>query len=358
MGLQQRPFTERRDGSRAGGETEKKKTMDRFHTRLRVGCSGALSRRGDMEAEQRLHTHLKLRKIGRLQGGHVGSVPNRAPAVQAPTGPPTQASSGNLYGQSVLTAPVASQVALQAPFGASVQALLMNQNCRPLDFDIVAYSVRVVFTVHIQRISLLFAFHLNGCDLFTYAHVREHSLHSQAIARSNRCGDDYVKEACNATRYKDLCINSLSPFSNSAKRDSHRWARAAVSVTVGEAKRVTQYLINQKQNRILRGKQRMALLDCIECFHDSLDNLYKSLGELRSLKFSTFDRQMENVETWVSAALTGEDTCLDGFNGGNKGREVKSLICNRVLNVTYMTSNALALVVNLASAGEGNFTGP
>ncbi|XP_043710635.1 LOW QUALITY PROTEIN: pectinesterase inhibitor 6 [Telopea speciosissima] len=181
----------------------------------------------------------------------------------------------------------------------------------------------------------------------------------RAIAWSSRCGDDYVKETCNVTRYKDLCINSLSPFSNSATRDPRRWARAAVSVTVGEAKKVTQNLINQKQNRVLRGKQRMALLDCIECFHDSLDNLYKSLGELRSLKSSsTFDRQMENVETWVSAALTGEDTCLDGFIGGNKGREVKSLVCNGVLNVTYMTSNALALVVNLASAGEGDFTGP
>ncbi|XP_042516131.1 pectinesterase inhibitor 6-like [Macadamia integrifolia] len=180
----------------------------------------------------------------------------------------------------------------------------------------------------------------------------------RAVAWSNKEGDDYVKEACNVTHYQDLCIHSLSPFSNSAKRDPQKWARAAVSVTVGEAKMVTQYLTNQKKDRFLRGnKERlMALSDCIECFQDSLDNLHKSLGELRSLNSSTFDGQMENVETWMSAALTGEDTCLDGFNGC-KGKEVKYL-CNEVLNVTYLTSNALALVDKLASVGAVAFTGP
>ncbi|KAJ4956484.1 hypothetical protein NE237_013267 [Protea cynaroides] len=174
----------------------------------------------------------------------------------------------------------------------------------------------------------------------------------QTLAWSNMA-DDYVKDACNVTQYQDLCIHSLAPFSKWARQDPCRWAQAAVSVTTDETKRVTHYVINLKKNETLRGtREQRTLSDCIECFGDSIDNLHKSLGELRSLKSVTFDTQMKNVQTWMSAGLTSEDTCLDGFNG-YKERQVKNL-CNRVLNVTYMNSNALALVNKLAEDGGGS----
>lgn len=94
---------------------------------------------------------------------------------------------------------------------------------------------------------------------------------------------------------------------------------------------------------------RAALADCIECFGDAVEELHSSLRELQRLENGTFEYQMGNVETWVSAALTNEDTCLDGF-GGYKGKVVGEVRA-KVLNATYFTSNALALVNNLASSG-------
>ncbi|XP_010259553.1 PREDICTED: 21 kDa protein-like [Nelumbo nucifera] len=163
-------------------------------------------------------------------------------------------------------------------------------------------------------------------------------------------GNNYVREACSVTRYPDVCIHSLASFSNAAKRNPRWWARAAVSVTLREAKCVAQYLAKLKKRGHLRGRSRVALADCIECFQDTIYNLHKSLGELRTLQSRTFERQMGDVETWMSATLTDEDTCLEGF-GDQEGRQIRSSLSNRVLNVTYMTSNALALVTKLASVG-------
>lgn len=159
-----------------------------------------------------------------------------------------------------------------------------------------------------------------------------------------------VQKACSVTRYQDLCIHSLASFSSSAKSSPSRWARAAVSVTLGEAKSVAQYLLAlQKHSGINGRRSRVALSDCIECFQNAIDELHKSLGVLRSLSRTTFDTQMGDLNTWLSAALTNGDTCLDGFEG-QRGRQVK-LLQNKVLKATHITSNALALANKLAATG-------
>ncbi|EYU46665.1 hypothetical protein ABFS82_04G020400 [Erythranthe guttata] len=163
----------------------------------------------------------------------------------------------------------------------------------------------------------------------------------------------YVRDACSVTRYRDLCVHSLAPFSNTAKRNPIRWARAGVSVTIAESKRVAHYMAviskNNKRANQTRRRNGIALSDCVECFQDTLDNLHKSLFVLRELSVGEFDSQVEDVTTWVSAALTDEDTCLDGFDE-QRGKRVRYIV-NRVSNVTCMTSNALALINKLATTG-------
>ncbi|KAJ1402356.1 Pectinesterase inhibitor domain [Sesbania bispinosa] len=169
-------------------------------------------------------------------------------------------------------------------------------------------------------------------------------------------GTDNVRDACRVTRYPDLCMRSLAPFSNSAGTSPSKWARAGVSVTIGEVKNVQAYLANLKRHGHVKGRNRVALSDCVETFADALDELHRSLGVLRRLSRSTFGTQMGDLNTWISAALTNEDTCLDGFQG-KKGRKIK-LLQNRVLKAYYITSNALALVNKLATTGLGSISDP
>ncbi|KAI4349661.1 hypothetical protein L6164_010225 [Bauhinia variegata] len=190
--------------------------------------------------------------------------------------------------------------------------------------------------------------------LFLYFLTNTGQLASAAKGKGS--GNGYVREACRVTRYPELCIHSLASFSHVARRSPGKWARAGVSVTIGEVKSVEAYLARLKRYRRLRGRNRVALSDCIENFADALDELHRSLGVLRKLSKSTFGTQMGDLNTWISAALTDADTCLDGF-GDQKGRQIK-LLRNRVRKVSYITSNALALVNKLAATGLGSISDP
>lgn len=88
--------------------------------------------------------------------------------------------------------------------------------------------------------------------------------------------------------------------------------------------------------------------DCIENMGDTVDRLSQSVRELGQVG-QDFLWHMSNVQTWVSAALTDENTCLDGFSGHSMDGNVKAAIRRRVANVAQVTSNALALVNRFAS---------
>ncbi|KAK2990635.1 hypothetical protein RJ640_019915 [Escallonia rubra] len=163
-------------------------------------------------------------------------------------------------------------------------------------------------------------------------------------------GGDYVRDACSVTKYQDICIRSLASFANTARQDPVLWARASVSVTLSEATNASQYLTKLGKRNSMRGRNRIALSDCIDCFQDARDNLHDSLNVLRSLTRETFDGKIGDVTTWVSGALTDQDTCLGGFDNVHNIRQV-ALVQNLVTNVTYVTSNALALVNKLATTG-------
>ncbi|XP_062022846.1 pectinesterase inhibitor 6-like [Rosa rugosa] len=168
----------------------------------------------------------------------------------------------------------------------------------------------------------------------------------------------YVEDACSVTRYRDLCIHSLASFSSTAKNSPSRWARAGVSVTLGETKNVARYLVYlKKHSNRMKGKAGVALSDCIEVFENAIDELHKSLGVLRKLSRTTFATQMGDLNTWLSAALTDGDTCLDGFEEVQRGKQIKSLQ-NRVLRATRFTSNALALANKLAATGLRSLPDP
>ena len=83
----------------------------------------------------------------------------------------------------------------------------------------------------------------------------------------------------------------------------------------------------------------------MEQIAESVDELSKTLGELKHLRGETFEFQMSNAQTWMSAALTNEDTCVDGFEGVDG--KVKSDVKRKITNVAEVTSNALYMINRL-----------
>ncbi|KAL5786536.1 hypothetical protein ACOSQ2_008928 [Xanthoceras sorbifolium] len=156
--------------------------------------------------------------------------------------------------------------------------------------------------------------------------------------------EDLVHSSCAHANYPSICLRTLSSYKGAA-RTPRDLAQAAVKVSLSRASKVSQYL-TQISSSVNKGKrERMALSDCVEQVSDSVEELKKTLSELNHLRGETFRWQMSNAETWVSAALTNEDTCLDGFEGvdGKAKRDVKK----KITNVARVTSNALYMINRL-----------
>ncbi|KAK8550359.1 hypothetical protein V6N13_118877 [Hibiscus sabdariffa] len=155
-----------------------------------------------------------------------------------------------------------------------------------------------------------------------------------AVKSKPGASNDLVRSSCVHASYPSLCFRTLSSYSGPA--DTPRdLAQAAVKVSLSRARKVAG-----KSKR-----EGAALSDCVEQISDSVDELSKTLGELKHLRGETLGFQLSNAQTWVSAALTNEDTCLDGFKGVEG--KVKSEVKRKMSNVAKVTSNALYMINRL-----------
>ncbi|KAL3535492.1 hypothetical protein ACH5RR_003953 [Cinchona calisaya] len=153
---------------------------------------------------------------------------------------------------------------------------------------------------------------------------------------------DLVYTSCAHARYPNICLRTLSSYPGPANslRDL---AQAGVKISISRSHKASNYLLQFKSHS---KRERGALGDCIQQMSDSVYELTKTLSELQNLrKGSEYKWHLSNAETWVSAALTYEDTCLDGFKEIKV--QVRSDVKRAITNVAKVTSNALYLINSL-----------
>ncbi|CAA0821512.1 Plant invertase/pectin methylesterase inhibitor superfamily protein [Striga hermonthica] len=151
---------------------------------------------------------------------------------------------------------------------------------------------------------------------------------------------DLVEKSCVHASYPNLCLRTLSTNGGASATTPRELAQVAVRVSLAHVRRASDFLSDLKAGG---RRERSALTDCVEQMADSVDDLSQTLAALRRLRRGAdFHWQMSNAETWVSAALTNEDTCLDGFR--EIDGKVRSDVHRKINNVARVTSNALYLI--------------
>jgi pectinesterase inhibitor-like protein len=172
---------------------------------------------------------------------------------------------------------------------------------------------------------------------------------------------EFIRSSCNATLYPDICYTSLSRYANAVQQNPGQLARIAIAVSFSKVHRTASYLSNLTREADYSGSSRaaLALHDCFSNLDDAVDEIRGSLKQMRQIGAvgtgagagaDSFLFQMSNVQTWMSAALTDEETCTDGFQDV-EDCPVKADVQNRVSKVKKFTSNALALVNGYAQKG-------
>ncbi|KAL4185477.1 hypothetical protein AMTRI_Chr10g230880 [Amborella trichopoda] len=109
-----------------------------------------------------------------------------------------------------------------------------------------------------------------------------------------------IEKTCKTTLYYDVCVAALNSDPSSAKADVPGLAAIALKKSLGKATDTKNYIAGLGQDP--------AISDCAENYDDAVDNLNQSVGALAS-------RAFDDVNTWVSGAMTDADSCEDGFEG-------------------------------------------
>ncbi|XP_057777502.1 pectinesterase inhibitor 11-like [Salvia miltiorrhiza] len=158
-------------------------------------------------------------------------------------------------------------------------------------------------------------------------------------------GAEFIRTNCESTQYPDLCYQSLNGYANVVQQDLARLAVVAIGVSLSRATMVAVYVANLSRLAEAEPRASSALRDCLSVFRDAVGQMRGSVKQMRRLSGAGEELrfQMSNVQTWMSAALTNEDTCTDGFEGVADGA-LKADVCGRTVEVKEVTSNALALV--------------
>ncbi|EER99903.1 pectinesterase [Sorghum bicolor] len=180
--------------------------------------------------------------------------------------------------------------------------------------------------------------------------------HANAAAAEHAAA---VERHCAGTLHRDVCASTLSAIPDLAQKPvrdviSAVVARAAAAVRAS-ASNCSAYLRRPAGAGALRVRDRLALSDCVELLQHTLAQLGTAEAELSaansstSTSTSTDEESVAGVQTVLSAALTNQYTCLDGFAGPSASEDgrVRPYIQGRIYHVAHLVSNSLAMLRRL-----------
>lgn len=162
-----------------------------------------------------------------------------------------------------------------------------------------------------------------------------------------------ISLTCRNTRYRNLCVSSLLQFPGALSASSSEFVHISVNLTM---QRFQQALSRATDigNLQMTGFDRSAYDACLDLLEESSELLSKSLASLGGSAGK--GTAADDVNTWLSAALTNHETCKDGIQ--NAGGSLQARMSERSLkDLSELVSNCLAIFVAAQKNKGGDFAG-
>ena len=163
-----------------------------------------------------------------------------------------------------------------------------------------------------------------------------------------------IHTACSQTFHPELCMSTLVTYPGVDQLvEPKDLVQATIEATIAQVWQ--SYSLKVAAPVSVWGDEGVAQQDCVELLHDTVYHLnatlvhMKAMPDLRPLSILLF---IADVKTWLSAALTNQDTCLEGFHnliGDNGTHESTNDIQIESKKFSELISNSLALFQTLFS---------
>ncbi|XP_014518708.1 probable pectinesterase/pectinesterase inhibitor 34 [Vigna radiata var. radiata] len=168
-------------------------------------------------------------------------------------------------------------------------------------------------------------------------------------SRLRRKPTQAISRTCSKTRFQTVCVNSLLDFPGSQAASEKDLLHISFNVTLQHFSKAL-YTSAAISYSTMDPRVRAAYDDCLELLDDSVDALARSLS---TVSLGAVGSANEDVLTWLSAALTNQDTCAEGF--ADAAGPVKDQMTNNLKDLSELVSNCLA-IFSAASNGD-DFSG-
>ncbi|KAH9603616.1 hypothetical protein KSS87_015992 [Heliosperma pusillum] len=163
-----------------------------------------------------------------------------------------------------------------------------------------------------------------------------------------------VRRACGATRYPELCFETLGSASGVDPRTLAHVSVNATLVRFGRAVSSAAEIGNWEMDT----RSRSAYEDCMELLEESVELLARALTAVSPMSVDSDQESVvgsssgnsntvnqggskQDVMTWLSGAMTNQDTCTDGLS--EAGGTMKNQMAQNLLELSELVSNCLAI---------------
>ncbi|EHA8591664.1 21 kDa protein [Cocos nucifera] len=182
--------------------------------------------------------------------------------------------------------------------------------------------------------------------LLIFASFGFHGITTCSAARIHirkKASNNFISTRCRTTSYQRLCLDTFTSHASTIQDNPSLLAQTAISVCLASVQSTSAVLSSQSTTGGLGARDAGAVSDCKTTMGDSAVKLQKCLDAMGSLRGK---KGIDDIQTWMSTALTDVATCREGLEASNMDTSVKS----RIVNAEQLTSIALALVNGLSPA--------
>ncbi|XP_057719081.1 pectinesterase 3-like [Arachis stenosperma] len=159
-----------------------------------------------------------------------------------------------------------------------------------------------------------------------------------------------LRAVCEVTQYPESCMSSISSLPDySNTTDPHLLFSLSLRVAINELSNLSHYPFKLRSS-IKEPRLQKAIDVCATVLADAVANFNDSVSTLDAAGKLPSTTKISDIKTWVSAAITNQDTCLDALEEVNNSTAANAALEDMkttMKNSTEFSSNSLAIVTRI-----------